>query len=225
MLTSLVIGSECSGGIQVSTGGVLTRAEHDVPGSTRALALRGSYLTDASGSHQFSCDIRGSLEIGSPFKKFLFESTTYFSESSWTTTKSCTKDFRYQIGLDTVSDYSSPGLTLRVTTPIKAQFTLTGAAYIQTCEENGCRERDYVRDPFLCMVPSSPPKTLSIRCTESPSLTQPPSPEPTATAAPAVTLEPSPSPTSFFTQWKNRTRGRKSLFFATGWFLFCWTLF
>jgi hypothetical protein len=69
--------------------------------------------------------------------------------------------------------YSSAGLLLQVKTPSRGSaFTLEGENYIQICEQNGCREVENLRDPFLCMAHPTPSPTVPNTGTASVPATQ-----------------------------------------------------
>jgi hypothetical protein len=193
VFTYLAGGSQCAAGIQLyidnSLVEILTKAEYedeDRWGSrNNRPAFRGSYLADASGSHVFSLS-SGRYSSRGRTVQFWFESGWFTNTANqWSSTQPCTKDFRYHIQLSAVSSYSEAGLSLQVKTPTTASaFTLEGERYVQACEENGCREREYSRDPFLCMAPPTP--SVANTQTASPQETI----AATQSASPAFTREP-----------------------------------
>jgi hypothetical protein len=209
-LPSLRLCSQCDAGCQVCLDGasyaVRAICSYDTKDNsgTKQVELRGSYLADSTGTHTFYCSSATYGTDGymyTSLSSLEWESSlTSPTDGEWSDDRQCVKDYRYAICLALDSGYKYVKCSIAVQTPARARFDLTGDNYVQTCQESGCRERDYERSPYDCQPSPSPPKSASPCRSPPPSMSPGPSistshsPTPSSTLSPMPTHTPSPSP-------------------------------
>jgi hypothetical protein len=189
-LPSLHLCTQCDGGIAIYLSGVysMTRsvAFYDTASNSgdKLVEMKGSYLADSTGIHTIYCwsqtyDTSSWFGVNSSSALWWETSASPAYKGEWPTIKNCVQDYRYDIALSLSDSYLWVKCSIAVTTPMHSKFDLEGHDYIQTCQENGCRERDYSRSPYDC----KPSPTRS----KSPSPTHSQSPPPTPSNSPPTT--------------------------------------